>query len=313
VIHVAVATDRRYLPYCAVTVLSLFEGRGREPVTAHVLLGADVGAGDRDQLGGLGDGAGANVVLHEVDDSALSDLPAVGRFGPTVWYRACLPGLLPGEARVLYVDADTLIVDDLAGLWANDLGGSALGAVRNVVHPDLRGRATEVGVSSMGGYFNSGVLLFDLEQVRADGLLERAVEAARRAGERFSWPDQDALNVAFTGRWSAVHPRWNCMNSLRLWRPWAEEVFGRDAVEEALTSPAIVHFEGPTLNKPWHYLSWHPLTERYRATLDRTPWRGTPLDGRSLTNRIISKLPARWRIPLYVQARRLTGDLGELA
>jgi lipopolysaccharide biosynthesis glycosyltransferase len=311
VIHVAVATDSRYLPYCAVTLISLFERRGQHAITAHVLVGPDVAPGDHRALATLGDGVDAAVIVHDLDARALGELPAVGRFGPPVWYRICLPDLLAGVARAVYLDADTFVVDDLDALWATDLAGAALGAVPNVVHPDLHGRASELGLTSMREYFNSGVLLFDLEQVRANGLLKRAADVGRQVGQSL-WPDQDALNVAFAGRWSALHPRWNCMNSLRLWRPWAEEVFGSRAVEEALTSPAVVHFEGPSVHKPWHYLSWHPLTDQYRATLGRTPWPHTPLQGGSLSNRIIGRLPARWRLSAYTYARRLDGTLRDM-
>jgi lipopolysaccharide biosynthesis glycosyltransferase len=157
----------------------------------------------------------------------------------------------------------------------------------------------------MAAYFNSGVLLFDLERVRSAGLMARAREVACRQHDRLLWPDQDALNVAFAGRWLPVHPRWNCMNSLRVWRPWADEALGADAVAEALADPAVVHFEGPALSKPWHYLSDHPLRDRYRSALARTPWAGTPLADRTVATRLIAHLPERWRRDAFGQLLRL--------
>src|SRR3712207_7320793 len=37
--------------------------------------------------------------------------------------------------------------------------------------------------------------------------------------------------------------------------PWAAYAFGYEAVEEARRNPAIRHYEGPLMNKPWHLLA----------------------------------------------------------
>jgi hypothetical protein len=61
------------------------------------------------------------------------------------------------------------------------------------------------------------------------------------------------------------------MNSV-LHFPWSSYVFGAKATEEARATPAIRHFEGPTINKPWHLLSEAPLRERYFEHRKQTPW-----------------------------------------
>ena len=304
-IHVALATDRAYVPYCGVAALSLAETRGDSPVTIHVLHGDDVGDDDVTALTSVAGRPGVDVVAHRIDAAAVAELPSVDRFGPVIWFRLLLPELLPGCDRVVDLDADTFAVASLDDLWSADLGGAAVAAVRNVVHPEHRHRGPALGLPSMSEYFNSGVLLFDLARVRSAGLMARAREVACEQRDRLLWPDQDALNVAFAGRWLAVHPRWNCMNSLRVWRPWAEEALGADAVAEALADPAVVHFEGPALSKPWHVLSDHPLRGRYRSALARTPWADTPLTDRTVATRFIGRLPERWRRDAFGRLLRL--------
>ena len=63
--------------------------------------------------------------------------------------------------------------------------------------------------------------------------------------------DQDAMNAVLAGERLALHPRWNCMNSVLTFED-AVEVFGEQAVREARENPALRHFEGPDANKPWH-------------------------------------------------------------
>jgi hypothetical protein len=95
------------------------------------------------------------------------------------------------------------------------------------------------------------------------------------------------------------------MNSLWMWNDLARDVFGEDIVTEAKRNPAVLHFEGPSLCKPWHYLCDHPWRERYRATLARTPWAATPLTDRTIVTRLIGTLPRRQRAGAYHLFHRL--------
>jgi lipopolysaccharide biosynthesis glycosyltransferase len=77
--------------------------------------------------------------------------------------------------------------------------------------------------------------------------------------------------VILASRRLRLHPRWNLMNSILLF-PWANDVFGASAVEEAKRNPAIRHFEGPSYAKPWHLLSEGQGRAEYFAYRRRTPW-----------------------------------------
>ena len=106
------------------------------------------------------------------------------------------------------------------------------------------------------------------------------------------WQDQDPFNLVFRGRWKRLHPRWNCQNSLFYFAHGAE-IFGREVVREACRSPAILHFEGPSFVKPWHYLSKHPYRKQYLSYRRATPWSDVHLDGRKFRNRLLRLLPTR--------------------
>jgi lipopolysaccharide biosynthesis glycosyltransferase len=143
--------------------------------------------------------------------------------------------------------------------------------VTNVFEEWFLDRPAEFGLSGPEAYFNSGVMLLDLEAMRREGSTAALVASAREQGDRMLWADQDALNVVLADRWLRLAPRWNCMNSVLLF-PEAVEVFGAEAVEEARRRPGIRHFEGPWLNKPWHYMCEGPMRERYVEHRRQTPW-----------------------------------------
>jgi lipopolysaccharide biosynthesis glycosyltransferase len=145
----------------------------------------------------------------------------------------------------------------------------------------------------------------DLAAMRAAGSVDRFVELFQSSGMGLAWGDQDALNILYRNAWTQLHPRWNAQNSLWTWRPWAVDLFGEQVVDEAVQSPAVVHFEGPWLSKPWHYLCTHPYVGTYRDALAQTPWRKTPLEDRTATTRLIRLLPKRRRLGAYIRLRRL--------
>ena len=122
------------------------------------------------------------------------------------------------------------------------------------------------GLSGPEEYFNAGVLLLNLDKMRRDGSTDRLLHYARANAGRLVWRDQDALNVVIGANHVRLHPRWNCMNSV-IEFPQSIDVFGAVAVAEARGHPAIRHFEGPSLHKPWHYLS----DARHAAALPSPP------------------------------------------
>ena len=64
-----------------------------------------------------------------------------------------------------------------------------------------------------------------------------------------------------------LNPKWNAMNSLWVWPDHARRVFTEDDLRVARDDPAVLHFEGPPIVKPWHYLSQHPFRDEYRFAL----------------------------------------------
>jgi lipopolysaccharide biosynthesis glycosyltransferase len=107
--------------------------------------------------------------------------------------------------------------------------------------------------------------------MRAEGSTAALHDYATTHRSQLWWPDQDAFNVVLGADRVSLHPRWNCMNSVLAF-PEAVEVFGAEATEEARRNPAIRHFEGPSVNKPWHLLSDPGSRELYRQHRRQTPW-----------------------------------------
>ena len=309
-IVVALAFDRNYVAPASVVIRSCLLRHPGHELRFEAVTDGTITSQNCQELARMCEAEGGEINFHIIDNRLLEGLPAVDRFGPIVWSRFFLTDLVGDLPRALYLDSDVLVLDRLDSLWQTDLRGSPLAAVANVVEPRDRDRVARLGVEYPGGFFNSGVILFDLDRMKEEGASAALVEFARSHAESLVWPDQDALNVVFNRRWQPLHPRWNAQNSLWSWRPWADEVFGAQSVDEAVTKPGVRHFEGPTVAKPWHYLSPVPHREAYRNILAQTPWGDEPLTDRTVTTRLIAHLPDERQLDVY---RKLVGLRSTLA
>ena len=287
-IDVALACDDEYAPHAAAMLHSLVAANPASDIRAHVLHSPDLSAAVIDRLRGMVAALGAAIDFHEIAEREARGLPAMGRIAAMTWYRLMLPDLLPSTQRVLYLDCDLLVVDSITPLWELDLDGFSVAAVTNVFPDDLSHRPGELGMGERD-YFNAGVLLLNLDDWRANGWSERIVSLAR--SQRLAFGDQDALNIVLRTSRLALHPRWNCQNSI-LYFHRANDLLGPAAAAEARAHPAIVHFEGPAFAKPWHYLSTHPYRAMYFEHRAHTPWPEVPLEGKTMANRIVRRLPA---------------------
>jgi lipopolysaccharide biosynthesis glycosyltransferase len=282
-LHIACATDSAYVPHSAAMLHSAIS-HGGSPLVVHFLHGPQFPAKQASKLQGMFSGQRSELVFHEVLDLQLQGLPLDHRFGPAMWYRIFLPELLPDVTQVLYLDADTLVVDGLDPLWETDLDGCYLAAVANVFMEYHRHRGPELGIE-LADYFNSGVLMFNLVQMRAENFAGKLIELVNRRGSQLAWPDQDALNLTAQSRWVRLHPRWNVMNSFTSRPQLAAEVFGAERLAAAVANPAVRHFEGPAWAKPWHAGHQGPGRELYRQHREATPWPRIKLEGNSPLDR----------------------------
>lgn len=106
------------------------------------------------------------------------------------------PTLLPKLNKVIHLDIDTIICDSLEGLWQTDVKGKHFAAV-----PEYKGRYKPFGDT----YYNMGVALINLQQMRKDGVEEEMARYLNTVPQ--PWADQDAWNKY--GKGVPINVRWN--------------------------------------------------------------------------------------------------------
>ena len=81
----------------------------------------------------------------------------------TAYLRISLPSLLQKYSykKVLYLDADTLVLDDIVQLYDTPLVNQTIGAV---IDPGQAYALKRLGIHSSDYYFNSGVMIIDIDR-----------------------------------------------------------------------------------------------------------------------------------------------------
>jgi len=202
----------------------------------------------------------------------------VSRAVPAVFYRLQMEDLLPGDvSKVIYMDADMLVLGDLAELWEINLDDHLALAVPDaysmLFHVDRLSRvhlAEGISFDRRSTYFNSGMLVIDLVAWRDARIKEQALALAEAHLKDFEFYDQDVLNCVLQGRWKPVSPSWNLHVVPEIFFCWGDPSYARPDVQDALTQPNIVHFVSVT--KPWHSGCLDAYTEVFHQYLKRTKW-----------------------------------------
>lgn len=302
VIHIACGADTNYLPHCAAMLNSLLSHHPSANI--HFLYGSEISPEDFAPLAEMVTALGGKFCAHFINKGQIEGLQRMARIPPLMWYRIYLPELLPGLKQILYLDCDTLVCDSLMPLWQMNLEDYYVAAVTNVLESDVQHWPSKLGLPENIAYFNSGVLLFNLEAMRAASMPKKLAAFGRNPAQSLRWPDQDALNILLADRRLALHPRWNCQNSLYYLRE-SKQYFSRNQRREAMRTPAILHFEGPSLAKPWNYLNRHPFRHLYFKHRASTPWPEVEITGRRPATILLRLLPTRWTIILLKSYARL--------
>lgn len=173
------------------------------------------------------------------------------RYSIAAEYRLLLPEMEPGYEKVIYVDCDIIVNNDLGDLFRNiNLGDNLLAAVYEAPIENQAGRWEALGCDS-GKYFNSGFLIMNLEQMRREGTSSKLFDALKT--DYLEFPDQDALNMVCKGRVLPLPPVYNSIRTFFL--PQYKEDFLKQYSEKDwndVQEHGTIHYTG---GKPWNLVT----------------------------------------------------------
>lgn len=215
-IPVFFAVDDSYCPFLAVAIQSLLDNSSRENVYLIKILNTDISERNKRIIAQY---ERENLDIEFVDlnyyiKKVKDKLYTRDYYTKTTYFRLFIPNLYPQYDKVLYLDSDIVILSDIAELYNLDMGDNLVaGAPDDVIQFNevFRTYAEKVvGVADYRRYFNAGVLLMNLHQLRKFMFQEKFLFLLDRIKFAVA-QDQDYLNRLCKGRVKLFDRVWNRM------------------------------------------------------------------------------------------------------
>ena len=237
------AIDDGYTPFLAVALQSLIDNASKNYNYSIKVLHTNVKEENKEKI--INKYKSENVNIEYVDlnyyiEKVKDKLYTRDYYTNTTYFRLFLPELYPQYNKVLYLDSDIIIKGDISELYNTELGTNLVAAAPddiiqyNKVFQDYA--ELVVGVSKYQYYFNAGVLLMNLDELRKFDFQNKFLYLLGTV--KFSVAqDQDYLNRLCKGRVTLLDRAWDCM-------PLVNETTKVEDIK-------LVHYN--FAYKPWHF------------------------------------------------------------
>ncbi|MFT9015058.1 MAG: DUF4422 domain-containing protein [Acetobacter sp.] len=177
------------------------------------------------------------------------------------YYRLVMQDILPASVtRVIYLDSDIIVCDDITTLWNIDLGEKIIGGALDEGGV-LQSRRL-FGNKANSTYINAGILIFDIGKAveKYTNLPFYYSEVFYRNQPLITLQDQDIINIAYKDDLHIIPLNWNT-NSRIYSANDLDRAYSKDAEQNARENPFIIHFTDS--RKPWKFSCLHPLKQLY--------------------------------------------------
>ncbi|KAA6343901.1 General stress protein A [termite gut metagenome] len=263
--------DNNYVQHCGVLMASVFENDKEEEITFHILTD---GLTQKNQvlLEQVASSYKQQIQIYHINKSIFQDCPI--RKGDHVslaaYFRILIPSVLPNSLhKILYLDCDIIVRKNIKELWDYNILDKPMGAVYDMCAENIR-TYNRLCYNRELGYFNSGVLLINLDYWRNNNISNKLLRYINQYPERIELWDQDALNGVLIKGIVRLPLKYNMQDDFYRRKSMLKSEF-LEEIKDDLKDPVILHFTGSC--KPWFKEGFHPLKDEYLKYLILTPWK----------------------------------------
>ena len=210
--------DGRYSKFTGTAITSIFENTNSE-VTAHILHDAALTDDNRNKFSESARRYNQLVKFYNVEELCPNEIKILRgrladkikmRFSIGAFYRLLIKKIFDG-GKVIYLDSDVIINLDIAELWnqyAENFPVAAVPEIEATQNHMLKDKfLLKAGVVKVEDYFNSGVILFNLDKISED-FFQDGVQFLIDNPQCAS-PDQDILNAFFAENYLKLDREFN--------------------------------------------------------------------------------------------------------
>lgn len=250
-VPVAMALDDGYLYPTVVSITSMMENKSGDTVYDYYIMHPEeFSENSKTLLKSLGKKyKKCNINLIDMGQK-YKNANDKGHITTPAYYRLSLSELLPNLDKILWIDGDTLVLDDLQTMLETDVSGLY-----------YRGFLDDtVDAADSFGVYNDhcicdGVMVVNLAELRKDDMVNKFQKFIEENNEKLVQHDQTVVNVVCVGKIDKLNPRYGMFNyyyetsALRKYYELlrTKEKYTMEELLAAREHPVIVH----CVNKPW--------------------------------------------------------------
>ncbi|NCE65306.1 DUF4422 domain-containing protein [Pseudoflavonifractor sp. 524-17] len=261
-IPVVLSSSDYYVPYAAVTVLSTLQHASKQFNYDFIFLYNSISNKNKELLRKIMDNY-SNVSIRFFYITPLIKkykFVANNHVSDETFYRLFVQKIFKNYKKIVYLDSDLLVKNDISALYKIDIGDNLIAATPDadwlgqyngaipVVKPYCD---KKLKLSNPYLYFQAGVLVFNIEEMRDTFGDDELAEFGSKC--EYMYVDQDVLNVKCQGRVYFLDIRWNIMSACGGGRTQNIKTFTPLPIKEMYfkgrEDPYIIHYAGYL--KPW--------------------------------------------------------------
>lgn len=299
-VNIVFSSDDNYAQHTAVAMASILLNTSNPAKIRFFIIDDGITDDKKSKIKGTAESLQSTVEFITVKNKQLMQGFVSGEISRACYFRIDIPNILPAEVtKVIYLDCDLLLYDDIQILWNTDIGDYPLAAVCDygiMASKRLRRQKAKcIGLPYKADYFNSGVLIMNLDAWRKADYSGKVIEIVQK--NKFPNHDQDALNKVFMNNWYVLSLRWNVIPPVfnLFMKILKSELLRKNAVE-AKKNPAIFHYAGGY--KAWEYKLYQGFNDQYYKYLAYTDFKDAvmPQPDKRRKNRSIKRQLIRLKI-----------------
>ena len=264
IIPCAYALDNSYVYPTLVAMNSLAHNAGNNTFySIYVLIGDDFSEENKKVIKSVEKNYTAHCEINFIlMGNKFKDEKTDERIKTPAYYRLELPALLPEIDRIIWMDGDTAVFEDLTPLMKLDMKGNYIMGFLDAL-PDA---IDKFGIVN-GTVLCSGVLLMDLNALRRDKMMEKFFKFMVEKKEEINQHDQTVINVVCQGKIAPLPPKYGiwCFEHEKYLLKYNERQrpnlrYNQEELINAYYHPAILHYvwpkpywkrPKPIFNKEW--------------------------------------------------------------
>ncbi len=209
-IPVVFATNNNYAPYMAVAIQSLIANTNISNMYRVYILYSEL---EERYISTISKMAQNNVSINFVNVSAriekeTKDLYSRAHYSKEMYYRILIPEIFRPFKKVVYLDCDIIIKDDIANMFNIEIGNSVLGGVSNISSEQMSRYISNQLKLNVNEYINSGILIFNCNEFRNNYIKDKCFSLISQ-NSQYVCPDQDILNLTCSGKIYYLDMGWN--------------------------------------------------------------------------------------------------------